>query len=450
MIQSLSRFFDIRPGEAYRFGVTFALLFLLIAANNLIKIIRDSNFLSHHSVSELPYLYILVALLAGAIIATYTRYIVNVSVTRLIVATNAIIILNLAFFWFVIAFFDPGWGHYALYIWSAMAGAIAVAQLWTLAHQIFIPTEGKRLFGLLTVGGTLGGASAGFGAKWVVDLSFEPNNLLWLVAALFFTASVVVLWAERHLKEKHTEEKRESAGKADSESTGNIGEVLDGSRYLLTIAVLILVSVVVSTLIDFQFKTAAKQTYSSREALAGFFSSYYAWVSIATFFTQTVLTGRMLNTFGLFPSLYLTPGVLLAGSLGIMVWPSVLAAAMTRMADAALRNSVHRSGMELLYMAVPASVKKTVKTFLDVVLERIGDATAGFILLLYSLLSIDPHVTYVHFFCVGLILIWILLIRRLRIGHVQNLHKEITTHQPAPRHCGPVSGAHRSDLWGVK
>jgi ATP/ADP translocase len=67
MIQSLSRFFDIRAGEAYRFGITFALLFLLIAANNLIKIIRDSNFLSHHSVSELSYLYILVALLAGGI-----------------------------------------------------------------------------------------------------------------------------------------------------------------------------------------------------------------------------------------------------------------------------------------------------------------------------------------------------------------------------------------------
>lgn len=450
MIQSLSRFFDIRADEAYRFGITFALLFLLIAANNLIKIIRDSNFLSHHSVSELPYLYILVALLAGAIIATYTRYIVNVSITRLIVVTNAIIILNLAFFWFVIAFFDPAWSHYALYIWSAMAGAIAVAQLWTLANQIFTPGEGKRLYGLMTVGGTLGGASAGFGAKWAVDLSFEPNNLLWLVAALFFTASAVVLCAERHLKEKHAEEKPESVGKTESESTGNIGAVLYGSRYLQTIAVLILVSVVVSTLIDFQFKAAAKQTYPSRVALTSFFGSYYAWVSIVTFFAQAALTRKALNTFGLFPTLYLTPGVLLAGSLGIMVWPSVLAAAMTRMADAALRNSVHRSGMEILYMAVPASVKKTVKTFLDVVLERIGDATAGFILLLYSFFSMDPYVTYVHFFCVALIFVWVLLIRLLRIGHVHNQHKEIISHQPAPRHGGSASGTHRSDLWGVK
>jgi hypothetical protein len=46
-----------------------SLLFFLIAANKLIKIVRDTVFLSHHSVSELPYLYILVAVIAGALIA---------------------------------------------------------------------------------------------------------------------------------------------------------------------------------------------------------------------------------------------------------------------------------------------------------------------------------------------------------------------------------------------
>ena len=63
----LSRFFAIRPGEVYRVGVIASLLFLLIAANNLIKILRDSLFLSGHSVSELPYLYILVAVIAGSL-----------------------------------------------------------------------------------------------------------------------------------------------------------------------------------------------------------------------------------------------------------------------------------------------------------------------------------------------------------------------------------------------
>ena len=106
LIRRLLRFFDIRPGEGYRVGAMFFLLFLLIAANILIKILRDSLFLINHSVSELPYLYLVVALLAGVIITTYTRYTVKLSITRLILVTNAIILSNIAFFWFLIAFFN--------------------------------------------------------------------------------------------------------------------------------------------------------------------------------------------------------------------------------------------------------------------------------------------------------------------------------------------------------
>ena len=71
------------------------------------------------------YFYIGVAVIAGAIIATYTRYTANLSLIRLILATNAIILSNIAFFWFLLTFFDPGWSHYAFYIWSAMVSVIA-------------------------------------------------------------------------------------------------------------------------------------------------------------------------------------------------------------------------------------------------------------------------------------------------------------------------------------
>src|SRR5688572_5026054 len=98
MTQELWRLFNIRAEEAYRVSIMGSLLFLLIAANNLIKILRDSIFLGYHSVSELPYLYISVALLAGIIIATYTRYTANLSIARLILTTNLIILSNIGFF----------------------------------------------------------------------------------------------------------------------------------------------------------------------------------------------------------------------------------------------------------------------------------------------------------------------------------------------------------------
>ena len=40
----LQRFLDVRPGEVARVGVMAAFLFFLLAANNVIKIVRDSLF----------------------------------------------------------------------------------------------------------------------------------------------------------------------------------------------------------------------------------------------------------------------------------------------------------------------------------------------------------------------------------------------------------------------
>jgi ATP/ADP translocase len=405
-----------------------ALLFLLLAANTLIKILRDSIFLGHHAVSELPYLYIMVAIVAGAVIATYTNFTANVRLTRLILGTHAVVLSNLGFFWIILTFFDSGWSHYAFYIWSAMASVIAVSQLWTLANHIFTPEEAGRTIGLLAAGGTAGGVAAAFGFKWSLHLALESNHLLWCVGALYLAASVLVYWAEPRLEEKGPMRFGKSNIPKDHEASG-ISEILSGSRYLKTIAVMILVSVIVSTLIDFQFKTAAKETYPSTVALAGFFSSYYGWLSVLTFLSQVVLTGRTLSALGLNPSLHLTPGALLTGSLALMIWPGLVAAAATRMADTTLRHSIHRSSMEMLYMALPGHVTKTIKTFLDVVVERVGDATAGFIILLYSVFSLSAYVTYVHFVCVGLIFVWIVLIRLLEKDSSGAADKGLVSHQ---------------------
>lgn len=431
MIQKLSHFLDIRTGEAYRVGVMASLLFFLIAANNLIKIVRDSIFLSHHAVSELPYLYILVAFLAAAIIATYTKYTATLSVIRLILGTNAVILSNIICFWLLLTYFSSGWIYYAFYIWSAIVSVIAVAQLWTLAEQIFSLEGGKRSFGFLSAGGTVGGTLAGFGVKWFLPQSVESHHLLWVIAGLYLAPSALLLWARHRIVGNISKSELGISDKPEETRASSIGELLAGSTYLKTIAILIFVSVIVSTLIDFQFKSAAKQAYPSAGALTVFFSSYYGWLSVATFFVQVVLTGKILTTVGLKPSLYLTPGTLLIGSLAITIWPGLPAVVLTRMADGALRESIYRSGMESLYMPLSGKVKKTVKTFLDVVIERIGDATAGFIILL-ALSFTGSYYTYLQFACVALIALWMLMIALLRTRQLEPLNAELKSQGLVP------------------
>ena len=235
------------------------------------------------------------------------------------------------------------------------------------------------------------------------------------------------------MTEESYEAEIHSPNKPQTTYTNGVGELLSSSSYLKAIAVIILVSVIVSTLIDFQFKTGAKQAYGSTKELAVFFSSYYGWLSVATFFVQVLLTSQTLKKLGLIASLYVTPAALLTGSIVIITWPGLPAATFTRMADTILRNSVHRSGMEVIYMALPVPVVKAIKTFLDVVVERLGDASAGFIILLFSFFATEKYIAYVHFICLGLIFTWFGFNRFLQKECPQAVRKKMPFEESSPR-----------------
>jgi ATP:ADP antiporter, AAA family len=416
---------DIRPGEATRIGFMAALLFFLLAANNVIKIVRDALFLSRFPITELPYVYLMAAAFAGVVISIYSRYTSRLSLSQVMLGSHAFIISNVIIFWLLIVFYDFGWVLYAFYIWSAIVGLVVVAQFWMLANEMFTPRDGKRLFGILTAAGTLGGMLGGFGATLAVNFLFGTKQLLWLIVVLFAGAYGVVWFAVRERESALATNYREAVSPREIQARDASGVVgtLWGSRYLQTIAALIFLSVIVSTLIDYQFKAAAKGAYPSTEALAGFFGSYYAWLSVVTVLAQLLLTGRLLMGLGLTPSLLVLPLTLFAGSIGLLVWPGLFAATATRLAEASLRTSVNHSGVEVLYLPIPDFIKKKVKVFLDVTVERLGDGTAAFIILFYTLFMGGSQVTLLSYFSIGLILIWAAVVFMLQGGYMEALRR---------------------------
>src|SRR3972149_11493974 len=144
---NVRQFLDVRADEAARIGLMAAFLFFLLAANNVIKIVRDSLFLSRFPITQLPYVYLMAAAFAGAVITIYSRYTLRLSLSEIILGSHAFIISNVIIFWLLIAFYDFGWVLYAFYIWSAGLGLVAVAQFWTLTNDWSIPPVGQRLFG---------------------------------------------------------------------------------------------------------------------------------------------------------------------------------------------------------------------------------------------------------------------------------------------------------------
>ncbi len=208
------------------------------------------------------------------------------------------------------------------------------------------------------------------------------------------------------------------------DANGIIG-TLRGSLYLQAIAALIFVSVIVSTLIDYQFKAAAKEAYPSKDVLAAFFGSYYAWLSVVTLLAQVWLTRRLFMGLGLTPSLLLLPFTLFAGSISFLIWPGLFSATATRLAEASLRTSVNHTGVEILYLPIPDFIRKKVKVFLDVTVERLGDGMAAFIILFYILFLGGSEVTLLSYFSIGLIFIWAAVVFVVQRGYMEALRRSL-------------------------
>jgi ATP/ADP translocase/HEAT repeat protein len=420
----LRRFLDVRPDEARRIVLMAAFLFFLLAANNVIKIVRDSFFLSRFPITQLPYVYLLAGFIAAIVVGAYSRYTSKLPFSRIILVSLAFVGSNVIIFWLLITLYEADWVFYVYYMWSAIVGLIMIAQFWTWANEMFTPQDGKRLFGIITAGGTLGAMMGGIMANWAVSFLVGTNQLLWFIIALFAGAYGAAYFAIREQEARVVANPRQDVATATHDLRGVVGTVL-GSRYLQTIAALIFVSIVVSTLIDYQFKAMTKEAYPSADALAGFFGSYYAWLSVITLLAQLWLTGKLLTGLGLTPTLMFLPMTLLVGSMSILVWPGLFAATATRMSEASLRTSINQSGVQILYLPVPDFIKKKVKVFMDVTVERLGDGVAAIIILTLSLALGVSNIALLSYFSVALVVIWIAVVMTAHKGYVETLRRSL-------------------------
>ena len=79
--------------------------------------------------------------------------------------------------------------------------------------------------------------------------------------------------------------------------------------------------------------------------------------------------------------------------------------------------------MEILYLPIPDFIKKKVKVFLDVTVERLGDGTAAFIILFYTVFLGGSEVTLLSYFSIGLILIWAAVVFMVQGGYMEALRR---------------------------
>ena len=425
MKKLVRKVFDIREGEGFRASLMFIYIFLIIASLLIVKPVRNSLFLTHIGVSKLPYAFVLVAVSAAIIISLYSKYSSRIQLNRMILyATLCAITILLGFYVLLSLDYRAGWFYYALYVWVAIFGVLSASNFWLLANYVFNAREAKRLFGFIGSGAIAGGIFGGYLTNFLAPVVGTRNMILFCVGfascCIFILTQVWRRWARHNYADRIHRERR-TAEHYSREST--LKSVLS-SRHLTYTAGIVGVGVIVANLVDYQFNAVASRVITNEDKLTAFFGFWLSNLSIASLCVQLFLTGRILKFFGVMASLFFLPVGILIGAAGILFQPALWSAVFIKVSDGSFKHSIHKAGLELLYVPIPSRVKNRVKSFIDIFIDSAATGIGGMLLIVFTT-YLGLQVQYISIIVIGFIAFWTYLIFLVRSEYVNSFRQAL-------------------------
>ena len=419
-------FFDVRPGEYLRtIFVALYLLFILFAYY-ILKPVSRALFLNSFDIDKLPYLMILIAIVGGFLAYLYTRLAVKSSLPAAVAWSTALTIGCLIVLSWLLGS-GKGWVLYVFNIWVGLFSVVMVAQGWLVAANVFTSREAKRLYGLLGMSAVLGAA---IGGKFTADMvrAIGPRRLV-LASALMV---LIAYLAFRALLMQKGVSLATARGAESEEAEFHFSDIVSAirhHRHLQVIVAIITVTFIVDVTIDYQFNAMAKLAYRDKDQLTAFLGNFYGiYLNLINFFLQFFMTAAVVRWFGVGGTLQIMPVTISATALATFFLPGVKSSAALRLTEAATRYTLNRTGMELLYVPLPAELKNRTKAFVDIFVDRMGRGLGGLILIVCtskSLLGLTPK--QIPLVTVGFSLVWILLSARASREYLATVRRRLAS-----------------------
>ncbi|XP_048139808.1 uncharacterized protein LOC115748120 isoform X8 [Rhodamnia argentea] len=313
--------------------------------------------------------------------------------------------------------------HHLLQV--ALLNLITISSTWARVIDVMDSESGSRLFGFIGAGATLGQL---FGSLFAT-LMARLGPLLLLFASVFLElAAQSAKGIDQELphcpeelspiRKIDPDQQKDSNGKTEpavssptSATTAvkpQLWAILDGfwlilsSTYLLYVSLFLWLSAVVSSFFYFQKVTVIAMAVSSSTDRRKLFAQINSFIAIFILAGQLTLTGRILAVAGVTVAICSAPIVALSNLVVVAVWPTWVAIAISETLRKVVSYVVTRPGRELLFTVVSQDEKYKAKVCIDVIVQRLGDATAaGMFKLLFG--SLNGKISTVSLYALPLI-----------------------------------------------
>ena len=387
------------------------------------KATRDAVFLANYDVTSLPTMVIVTAIVSILFAVGSSRALSRIAPGVFIPLAFAVSAALLLGEW-ALAGVAPRLTAGAVYLQISGIGPMLGSGFWLIVSERFDPRTAKQQFGPIAGAGTLGGLLGGLLSERMAA-RFDVVSMLPLLAVL----GLVCAWLVRGLA---APERRgdaqfpvDLAPDLTAASPRSGLRLLRDTRYLWSLAALVLLGTSGAALIDYVFKASAVARIGHGDSLLRFFAIYYASISLLTFLVQISLSRVALQKLGLAASAGTPAMALLGGSLGALAVPGLTSALIARSGESVFRGSLFRAGYEIFYTPIPRREKRVAKSLIDVGFDRLGDAVGGGLLRLALLLAPATQISTILLLAAGCATAALVVASRLHRGYIETLERSL-------------------------
>ncbi len=372
------RIFGLEKHEYVAVAWSFAYFFCVLSSYYILRPVRESMAVGSGP-NTIPWLFFgtFIAMLVatpifGWVASRYPR-------RQFLPWVYLFFISNIVIFWIVFSLaVDSGSDHVWLgrifFVWLSVFNLFVVSVFWSFMADIYTREQGRRLFGVITAGGSIG-ALIGGAATSILVLRIGFQNLFPIAATLLLIAIFCITRLRTWVEQSTSQEVVETAASAKPLGGNPFSGITHvfSSRYFTSIAISSVIASLLGTALYIFMAQLVEQSIPNTDEQTQFFSNINNWTNGLSLIGQLLLVKRVVRRFGIGVSLSMLPIASVTGFILLAVEPTLAIVALLTVLRRGLGFGFSKPTSDMLYSVVTPEEKYKTKNFIETAVYRAGD-----------------------------------------------------------------------------
>lgn len=412
----LRPFGHVEPNEALSATLMALNVFLLLTAYYLLKTAREPLILLQGGAEVKSYASAGQSMLLLVVVRVYSELARRFGRMTLVASVYLFFAANLVLF-AILARSDVRLGV-AFYLWVGIFNITAISQFWSFANDIYNPQQGKRLFGILGIGSSVGAVAGASLAKRLAALG--PSSLMLVAGGVLVVC--VGLFFIVHRRMLHISTARDRAAADPIAEGAGIKDMLQSKYMILLGALMLLLNCVNSngeylldrTLLD-TLQADGLEHQAAMTFIGQFKADFFWWVNVIGVLLQLFVVSRIMQYFGVRKALFVLPFVAAVSYGTLLALPVLALIKVGKIAENSLDYSLQNTARQALFLVTSRPEKYVGKNIVDTLIVRIGDVMSAGLVWLAAQLALPAKALAA--LNLGLIAGWVLVLIAINHEH---------------------------------